>query len=76
MLGYLINSNYESESKKTELLLKNNELIYAISSTSRIDFLALKKLTEQNGFVIPSGIKNGKIIRISRSKVARNCLAK
>ena len=63
MLGYLINSNYESESKKTELLLKNNEVIYAISSTSRIDFLALKKLTEQKGFIIPSGIKNGKIIK-------------
>ena len=36
--------------KKTELLLKNENIIYALSSTSRIDFQALKIFTKQNNF--------------------------
>ena len=48
MFNFLIKANHESESKKTELLLKNEDIIYALSSTSRIDFQALKILTKQN----------------------------
>ena len=48
MFNFLIKANHESESKKTELLLKNEDIIYALSSTSRIDYQALKILTKQN----------------------------
>ena len=48
MFNFLIKANHESESKKTELLLKNKDIIYALSSTSRIDYQALKILTKQN----------------------------
>ena len=48
MFNFLIKANHESESKKTELLLKDKDIIYALSSTSRIDFQALKILTKQN----------------------------
>ena len=48
MFNFLIKANHESESKNTELLLKNEDIIYALSSTSRIDYQALKILTKQN----------------------------
>ena len=48
MFNFLIKANHECESTKTELLLKNKDIIYALSSTSRIDFQALKLLTRQN----------------------------
>ena len=51
MFNYLINANHECESKKTQLLLKNENIIYALSSTSRLDFQALKSLTKQKKFV-------------------------
>ena len=50
MFNFLIKPIHESESKKTELLLKNENIIYALSSTSRIDFQALKLLIKQNNF--------------------------
>ena len=50
MFNYLINANHECESKKTQLLLKNENIIYALSSTSRIDFQALKSLIKQQNF--------------------------
>jgi glycerol-3-phosphate O-acyltransferase len=50
MINFLIKAHHESESKKTELLLKDKDIIYALSSTSRIDFQALKILTKQNNF--------------------------
>jgi len=48
MFNFLIKASHESESKKTELLLRNENIIFALSSTSRIDFQALKVLTKQN----------------------------
>ena len=59
MFNFLIKANHESESKKTELLLKNEDIIYALSSTSRIDFQALKIFTKQNNFTEPE-LKNEK----------------
>ena len=53
MFNFLIKANHESESKKTELLLKNEDIIYALSSTSRIDYQALKILTKQNNLTEP-----------------------
>ena len=50
MFNYLINANHECESKKTQLLLKNENIIYALSSTSRLDFQALKSLIKQQNF--------------------------
>ena len=47
MFNYLINANHECESKKTQLLLKNENIIYALSSSSRLDFQALKSLIKQ-----------------------------
>ncbi len=58
MFNFLIKANYESESKKTELLLKNEDIIYALSSTSRIDFLALKLLTRKKNL---TGLKSQNI---------------
>ena len=52
MFNFLIKANHESESKKTELLLKNEDIIYALSSTSRIDYQALKILTKQNNLTL------------------------
>ena len=48
MFNFLIKASHESESKKTELLLRNKDIIYALSSTSRIDFQALNVLTKRN----------------------------
>ena len=59
MFNFLIKPIHESESKKTELLLKNVDIIYALSSTSRIDFQALKLLIKQNNFT-DLNIKNEK----------------
>ena len=50
MFKHLIKANHECETKKTELLLKNQNVIYALSSTSRVDFQALKLLIKQNKF--------------------------
>ena len=52
MFNFLIKASHESESKKTELLLRNEDIIYALSSTSRIDFQALKVLTKRNNFCL------------------------
>ena len=61
MFNYLINANHECESKKTQLLLKNENIIYALSSTSRLDFQALKSLTKQQNFVeLKTKIENSK----------------
>ena len=62
MFNYLINANHECESKKTQLLLKNENIIYALSSTSRLDFQALKSLTKQQNFVeLKTKIENSPI---------------
>ena len=62
MFNYLINANHECESKKTHLLLKNENIIYALSSTSRLDFQALKSLTKQQNFVeLKTKIENSPI---------------
>ena len=50
MFKYLIKANHECETKKTELLLRDQNIIYALSSTSRVDFQALKLLAKQNKF--------------------------
>ena len=50
MFNFLIKANHESETKKTELLLRNENVIYALSSSSTIDLQALKILTKQNKF--------------------------
>ena len=59
MFNFLIKASHESESKKTELLLRNEDIIYALSSTSRIDFQALKVLTKRNN-VTELELKNEK----------------
>ena len=62
MFNYLINANHECESKKTQLLLKNENIIYALSSTSRLDFQALKSLIKQQNFVeLKTKIENSPI---------------
>ena len=62
MFNYLINANHECESKKTQLLLKNENIIYALSSTSRLDIQALKSLTKQQNFVeLKTKIENSPI---------------
>ena len=50
MFNFLIKANHESESKK-RITLKNEDIIYALSSTSRIDYQALKILTKQNNLL-------------------------
>ena len=50
MFKYLIKTNHECETKKTELLLRNQNIIYALSSTSRVDFQAIKLLAKQKKF--------------------------
>ena len=62
MFNYLINANHECESKKTQLLLKNENIIYALSSTSRLDFQALKSLIKQQNFAeLKTKIENSPI---------------
>ena len=62
MFNYLINANHECESKKTQLLLKNENIIYALSSTSRLDFQALKSLIKQQNFAeLKTNIENSPI---------------
>ena len=65
MFNFLIKASHESESKKTEILLKNKDIIYALSSTSRIDFQALKILTKQNNLTELE-------IKIKKSPIKRN----
>ena len=50
MFNYLITANHECETKDTESLLRNENVIYALSSTSRIDFQAVKLLTKNQNF--------------------------
>ena len=70
MFNFLIKAHHESESKKTELLLKDKGIIYALSSTSRIDFQALKIFTKQNNFTEPE-LKNEKSpIKKSEKKIS------
>ena len=53
MFNFLIKANHECETKKTQLLLRNENIIYALSSSSRIDFLALKVLAKELKIVEP-----------------------
>ena len=50
MFNYLITASHECETRKTESLLRNENVIYAFSSTSRIDFQAVKLLTKNQNF--------------------------
>ena len=73
MFNFLIKANHECESTKTELLLKNRDIIYALSSTSRIDFQALKLLTRQNNL---TELKLKNEIKITNFVIIRDHLVK